>query len=251
MKAMKAKGERIVFVTAYDYTSALIADAAGVDAILVGDSLGNVIQGHSSTLPVELDHMVYHTAAVARGTTRAVVVADLSFGTFQCGVERTVDAAVKLAKAGAEAVKLEGPYLAEIREIDRAGIPVMGHLGFTPQSVHRFGGFKVQGRTDGDAIISAAKAIEEAGAFAIVLELIPHELAEQITKELTIPTIGIGAGPLCDGQVQVFHDLLGLTEHEFKHAKRYVQGRDLFLTAFSTYAEEVREGSFPTKDNSF
>lgn len=251
LRAMKSKGEKIVFVTAYDFTSGQIVDSAGVDAILVGDSLGNVVLGFDTTLPVGMAEMLHHVSATARGVTRALLVADMPFGSFQCGVERAVEAAVQLAKAGAEAVKLEGPFLEEVRAIEKAGIPVMGHIGFTPQSVNRFGGFKVQGRSDGDALIEAAKSLEDAGVFSIVLELVPADLALRITESVTCPTIGIGAGPGCDGQVQVFHDLLGLGELELRHAKRYAEGRALFFEAVQRYRDDVRSATFPGPENSF
>ncbi|HMS54822.1 MAG TPA: 3-methyl-2-oxobutanoate hydroxymethyltransferase [Fimbriimonadaceae bacterium] len=251
LRSMKAKGEKIAVITAYDYSSALLADAAGVDAILVGDSLGNVVLGYDTTVPVSLEDMERHVAAVSRGTSRAHVIGDLPFGSYQESVSQAVASSVRLMKAGAQSVKLEGAYTEAVEAIVRAGIPVCGHVGFTPQSVHAFGGFRVQGRENGDAVLDAALALEQAGVYAIVLELIPAALAESITARLSIPTIGIGAGPVCDGQVQVFHDLLGLTSGHFKHAKRYVEAGSILQEAIERYSEEVKNGSFPTSENSF
>lgn len=252
LAAMKQKGEKIVCLTAYDATSASILDEAGVDLLLVGDSLGNVIQGDRTTLKVSLDEMAYHTRCVARSVKRALLVADLPFGSYQASPEQAVRSSVELIKAGASAVKLEGAYTEAIRAIVMAGIPVMGHAGMTPQSVNAFGGFKVQGRAEGAERVKAdSSAIQEAGAFSIVLELIPAELARSITESLKIPTIGIGAGPHCSGQVQVWHDILGLGPEVFRHAKAYVSGRDLFMSAIGAYVEETKSGTFPGKENSF
>ena len=248
----KSKQQKIVTLTCYDFTSAQIAEAAGIDVILVGDSLGNVIQGHETTLPVTLEDICYHVACVAPAVENCLLVADMPFGTYNSTVAQAVDSAVELMRAGAGAVKLEGLYLDEIRAIHKAGIPVMGHAGLTPQSVHNFGGFKVQGKGDhAEALLSACKEIEEAGAFAVVLELVETAIATRISGELTIPTIGIGAGSGCDGQVQVWHDLLGLNESIFKHAKPYVQGRELFVEGIRQYISEVKSGEFPGKENSF
>jgi 3-methyl-2-oxobutanoate hydroxymethyltransferase len=250
---LKAKGQKIVSVTAYDVVSAAIAEEAGADFILVGDSLGNVILGLETTIPVELEDIEHHVRAARAGCRRALLVADLPFGSYQASVEQAVSSAVRLMKAGAEAVKLEGPYLDEIRAIVKAGIPVMGHLGMTPQSVNVFGGFRVQGKGEDDAerIKREALDLQEAGVFGMVLELIPGALAGEISRSLTVPTIGIGAGPECDGQIQVLHDVLGLNTGEFRHAKRYVDGRGLFLQGLTSYADEVRAGTFPTQDNTF
>lgn len=249
---LKSKQQKIVTITCYDFTSAQIAEAAGVDVILVGDSLGNVIQGHETTLPVTLEDICYHVACVAPAVENSLLVADMPFGTYNSSVSQAVDSAVELMRAGAGAVKLEGPYLEEIRAIHKAGIPVMGHAGLTPQSVHNFGGFKVQGKGDNASILlEICQQIEAAGAFSIVLELVESEIAGKISKELTIPTIGIGAGAGCDGQVQVWHDLLGLNETIFKHAKPYVNGRQLFVDGIRQYVDEVRSGEFPGKENSF
>jgi len=252
LATLKARREPIVCVTAYDVLSATLADAAGVDVILVGDSLGNVILGHPTTLPVSLEDMVRHTEAVARSASRAMVVADLPFGTYQISLERAMEAAVALMKAGAQAVKLEGDYPDRIAAMVQAGIPVMGHLGFTPQSVHALGGFRVQGRgEDADTVAAAASSIQQAGVFAMVLELIPTELAQRITAQCAVPTIGIGASAQCDGQIQVFHDILGLAETTFKHAKRFVDGRRVLSRGLKAYVKEVRDGSFPSEDQSF
>jgi 3-methyl-2-oxobutanoate hydroxymethyltransferase len=249
---MKASGIKVVCVTAYDFPSALIADASGVDVILVGDSVGNVVLGYETTLPVTLDQMVHHVTAVARAAKRALVIADLPFGSYQSSPAQAVDSAVALIKAGASAVKPEGAKLEAVQAILAAGIPVMGHVGLTPQSVHQFGGFKLQGKgTEGLAVVEAAKALDELGVFAMVLELIPIDLAKQISESISCPTIGIGAGPHCDGQVQVFHDILGLGTQYFRHTKRFVNGYDLFLNGIREYAEEVRSGCFPLSEHGF
>ena len=257
---MKAAGERITMVTAYDWTFARLLDAAGVELLLVGDSLGNVVQGHETTLPVTLDEMVYHTRMVARGSRRALVVGDLPFGSYQSSLERAVESAIRLVKeGGAAAVKLEGGLgmAATIEAIARIDVPVMGHVGLTPQSVHRMGGHKVQGRRRGRAaggrerVLDDARAVEEAGAFAVVLEGIPLDLAAEITEQLTIPTIGIGAGVFCDGQVLVLHDLLGLSARAPKFAKAYAALADEVVRAASAYVTEVKTAAFPTDAHSF
>jgi 3-methyl-2-oxobutanoate hydroxymethyltransferase len=252
LSLMKKKGEKIVCLTAYDASSAAMLDEAGVDVLLVGDSLGNVVQGGSTTLKVTLDEMAYHVRCVAGSVKRALVVGDLPFGTYQESPEQAVRSSVALIKAGAAAVKLEGAYTEAITAIARAGIPVMGHAGMTPQSVHSFGGFKVQGKKSAaDRVLADCVAIQDAGAFSLVLELIPAELSAKITQTLHISTIGIGAGPHCDGQIQVWHDLLGLNSEIFKHAKAYLQGRSLMTKAIASYTEEVKGGVFPTEENSF
>ncbi len=254
---LKRRGERIVVLTAYDYTTARIVDGAGVDALLVGDSLGMVIQGHETTLPVSLDDLLYHTRCVARAKPSALLVADLPFGTFQRGPEATLDASIRLVQeAGAEAVKIEGAEdrLLCIERVAKADIPVWGHLGLTPQSVHAFGGYLVQGRDDIDArrMVDAARKIEAAGASAMVLECIPAGLAEEITGNVGIPTIGIGAGPGCDGQVLVFHDLLGfIADFQPRFVKRYAEGATLLGEALRRFADEVRSGEFPASEHSF
>jgi 3-methyl-2-oxobutanoate hydroxymethyltransferase len=252
IRAMKGK-QKIVCLTAYDQPSAAIADAAGVDLILVGDSVGNVVLGYENTLPVSLDDMIHHTRAAAKGTKNALLVADMPFGSYQASAEDAVRSGIALIKAGAEAVKLEGDYVDAIQALVKAGIPVMGHVGMTPQSVNVFGGFKVQGRgKQADAVLEAAKRIEAAGAFSIVLEMIPAVVADKITRELSIPTIGIGAGPDCDGEVQVFHDIMGLHPGDpYKHTRRFLNAYEAMTLAAVEYAKAVREGTFPTKDNSF
>jgi 3-methyl-2-oxobutanoate hydroxymethyltransferase len=252
IRAMRKKGERIVCLTAYDAIFGEMADNAGVDLILVGDSVANTALGHETTIPVTLEEMTHHTRATRRGVKRALLVADLPFGSYQASVEQAVSASVALIKAGAEGVKLEGAYTDEIKAIVRAGIPVMGHVGMTPQSVNVFGGPRVQGKyEDAQSIIQNAKAVEEAGAFAVVLELIPAELAQRITEELSIPTIGIGAGVGCSGQIQVLYDLLGLSRLSFRHAKAFTEGYRCMTGAMEQYAHDVREGTFPGPENSF
>jgi 3-methyl-2-oxobutanoate hydroxymethyltransferase len=257
----KGSGRPIVALTAYDFPFARIADEAGVDLLLVGDSLGMVVQGLETTLPVSLDEMVYHTRMVARGRRRALLVADLPFLSYQVDPTTAVANAGRLIKdGGAEAVKLEGgSAMAEtIRRIASVDIPVMGHIGLTPQSVHRMGGHKVQGRRRGhapgqrDRLIDDALAVEEAGAFAIVLEGMPLDLAAEITEQLSIPTIGIGAGAHCDGQILVLHDVLGLCDRFApKFVKRYADLGATARDALRSYADEVRGKSFPTPAHSF
>jgi 3-methyl-2-oxobutanoate hydroxymethyltransferase len=251
-RTAKAEGRRLVCLTAYDVGMAEMADSAEVDMILVGDSLGNVVLGHKTTVPVTMTDIVHHLAAVRRGVRRALLVADMPFGSYQVSVEDGVRNAVTLMQAGADAVKLEGDYPELVAQLVRAGIPTMGHVGMTPQSVHQFGGFRVQGRDEAaDAVIAVAQRLEQAGAFGVVLELIPAVLAQRMTAMLWIPTIGIGAGRHCDGQIQVWHDVLGLGGKVHRHAKAYLQGRSLFEQALREYSEEVREGQFPTEDHSF
>lgn len=252
---MKAAGERIVMVTAYDAPGARAADAAGVDAILVGDSLGMTVLGYESTLPVTMGDMVRSTAAVARGTSHALVVADLPFLSYQVSVEDAVRNAGRLLVEGsAQAVKLEGGV--EVADLVGVlvdtGIPVMGHVGLTPQSVNVFGGYKTQGKDTEGAVdlIEDCLALEAAGAFAVVLELVPAELAHLVSEELTIPTIGIGAGVACDGQVQVFHDVLGIGDFTPRHARRYAEIGEAITTALAAYASDVRSGSFPAEEQS-
>jgi len=257
----KASGRPIVALTAYDFPFARIADEAGVDLLLVGDSVGMVVQGYDNTLPVTMDEMVYHTRMVARGRRRALLVADLPFLSYQVSPVDAVANAGRLIKEGAaEAVKLEGgAAVAEtIARIASVDIPVMGHIGLTPQSVHRMGGHKVQGRRRGQApgqrerLVDDALAVEDAGAFAIVLEGIPLDLAAEITERLAIPTIGIGAGPHCDGQILVLHDVLGLSERVSpRFAKRYADLWSAARGAVEAYAGEVRGNAFPTLAHSF
>jgi len=257
IRALKRRGEPIVMLTAYDFPSARLVDQAGADIILVGDTLGMVVLGYDTTVPVTMDEMLHHVKAVTRGAKRAFVVADMPFMSYQTGPDDALrNAARFLKEAGAHAVKLEGGVaVAEtVRALVDAGIPTMGHIGLTPQSVHQFGGWKVQGKTPQSAIrlMNDAQKLERAGAFAVVLELVPTPLARLITKRLRVPTIGIGAGVDCDGQVQVFHDLLGLFE-EFtpKHTKRYAEAGELIRNALAAYATDVRESRFPTEEQSF
>ena len=257
----KASGRPIVALTAYDFPFARIADEAGVDLVLVGDSLGMVVQGGDTTLPVTMDEMVYHTRMVARARRRALVVADLPFLSYQVSATDAVANAGRLVKeGGAEAVKLEGgcAVAATIERIASVDIPVMGHIGLTPQSVHRMGGHKVQGRRHGQApgqrerLIEDALAVEAAGAFAIVLEGIPCDLAAELTEQLAIPTIGIGAGVDCDGQILVLHDVLGLGERTPpRFAKRYADLWSAAREAIGAYSNDVRGGVFPTAAHSF
>ncbi|WP_258360660.1 3-methyl-2-oxobutanoate hydroxymethyltransferase [Moorella sulfitireducens (nom. illeg.)] len=257
LQAMKERGEKITMVTAYDYPSALLADRAGMDMLLVGDSLGMVVLGYQSTVPVTMDEMVHHTRAVMRATPAALVVADMPFLSYQAGIRDAVYNAGRLVKeGGADAVKLEGgrAMAPVVRAIVDAGIPVMGHLGITPQSVVQLGGYRVQGREQeaADKIAADAAALVEAGAFSLVLECVPAELARRVTGELPVPTIGIGAGPHCDGQVLVYHDLLGLFDRfKPKFVKRYVNLNEAIIKALTDYREEVRQGKFPDEEHSF
>jgi 3-methyl-2-oxobutanoate hydroxymethyltransferase len=261
LRRMKEAGDPIAMVTAYDATAARLVASAGIDVVLVGDSLGMAVQGHDSTLPVTLDQMVYHSAMVRRGLERAGgrahLVGDLPFGSYQAGVDDAVRSAMRLvAEGGVAAVKLEGgaDYHEVIRRIVRAGVPVMGHIGLTPQSVHKMGGYVVQGK-DSDkaqAILKDARALEAAGCYAIVLECIPVELARIVTGQLRIPTIGIGAGPHCDGQVLVVTDLLAL-DPSFtpKFVKRFAEAGDAIRAAVAAYADEVKASAFPDDAHSF
>jgi 3-methyl-2-oxobutanoate hydroxymethyltransferase len=251
LKEMKKRGEKIAMLTAYDAAMARLLDKAGLDVLLVGDSLGMVLLGYETTLPVMLDDMIHHTRAVARGVRRALVVADMPFLTYQVSVTEAVRNAGRLIQeGGAHAVKIEGgcPVLDAARRLVEVGIPVMGHLGLLPQSVHQLGGFRPQARREEEAqrLIADAKALEEAGTFAVVLESIPSEVARAVTSELSIPTIGIGAGPHCDGQVLVSYDALGLSD-EFvpPFVKQYAQLAEQVVEAAKAYAEEVREGKYP------
>jgi len=253
LQKMKAQGKRFAMVTAYDYTAAQIADRAGIPAILVGDSLGQVMLGHGSTVPVTIDDMVHHASAVVRGAENALVVGDLPFLSYP-DVSSAIDASRRLMQeAGVQAVKLEGGVSVApiVRRLVELGIPVMGHLGFTPQSVNQIG-MKVQAKERDAArqLIADADALAGAGAFAVVLELIPASLARALTKRLPIPTIGIGAGPDCDGQVQVWHDLFGLfSDFRPRHAKRYADLADVIASGLKNYAAEVSGGQFPAKEN--
>jgi 3-methyl-2-oxobutanoate hydroxymethyltransferase len=249
----RTRGVKLTVLTAYDFTTARLLDDAGVDAILVGDSLGMVMQGHPNSLSVTLDEVIYHTRCVARGVKRALLIADLPFMTYQVSPEQAVMSAGRIIKeGGAHAVKVEGGErsAAAVAAITRTDIPVMGHIGLTPQSVHRFGGFRVQ--RDEERLLNDARAIADAGAFALVVECVPAELAARITAELTIPTIGIGAGSGCDGQVLVIQDMLGMFE-EFqpRFAKRYAELGGEIRRAVGQYCREVREGTFPGPEHSF
>lgn len=253
---MKVRGERIPMLTAYDYASAQMLDAAGLPILLVGDSMGMVMLGYDSTLPVTVDDIIRHTQAVVRGSKRALVVADLPFGSFQISPEETMRHATRIMKeAGPQALKLEGGVRSaeSVRALTKAGIPVMGHVGMTPQSVNAFGGFKVQGKTEtaARALLDDVAALEAAGVFAIVLELVPAELARLVTERTSVPTIGIGAGPYCDGEVQVLHDILGLfPDFTPRHTKRYAELGAAMREAATAYMAEVRERAFPTQQQS-
>lgn len=256
IKDMKQKGKRIPMLTAYDYATAKLIDGVGVPLILVGDSLGMVVLGYESTIPVTMDEMLHHTKAVVRGTEQALIIGDMPFMTYHASISEALHNAARfIQEGGAQAVKLEGgEVMAEtVRRIVDCGIPVMGHIGLTPQSVHQLGGFKVQGKTQEAAmrLVKDACALEEAGAFGIVLETIPTPLAKLITKKIKVPTIGIGAGPFCDGQVQVVSDLLGLfTDFVPRHAKQYAKLSDIIKQAVGDYVNEVQAGTFPTEKQS-
>ncbi|HEY5542337.1 MAG TPA: 3-methyl-2-oxobutanoate hydroxymethyltransferase [Candidatus Binatia bacterium] len=254
---MKQRGETITCLTAYDYSFARILDEAGVELLLVGDSLGCVVQGNHNTLAVTMDEMVYHTRLVVRGRKRALVIGDMPFLSYQVSKEQALANAGRfLQEGGAEAVKLEGGLHVKetIAAIVRAGIPVMGHIGLTPQSLHQFGGYKIQGKDSArrDMLLRDALAVEEAGAFSVVLEGMPLDLAREITGRLTIPTIGIGAGSHCDGQVLVVHDMLGLFE-DFrpKFVKQYADLKSVMTGAVKGFIRDVKEGKFPAEEHSF
>ncbi len=256
LREMKVRGEKIVMLTAYDASFAAQCDAAGVDIILVGDSLGMVVQGHDSTLPASLDHLVYHSAAVARGNATALVLADLPFMTFRDVATALTSAARLMAEGGAAMVKVEGAgyVLDVIRALVERQIPVCAHLGLTPQSVHAFGGYKVQGKSKvaGERLMDEALAVQEAGASLLVLECIPADLAVRITEALTIPTIGIGAGVHCDGQVLVLYDMLGVTPGKKpRFSKDFLAGKGSVQEAIKAYVNAVRSGSFPAAEHSF
>ena len=257
IKEMKQKGEKITMLTAYDYTTAKIIDEVGIPLILVGDSLGMVVLGYESTIPVTMEEMLHHTKAVVRGTKRTMVIGDMPFMTYHINVDQALGNAARfIQEGGAQAVKLEGGVTVaeKVSRIVSCGIPVMGHIGLTPQSIYQFGGFKVQGKTPESAVrlLKDAQALEEAGAFAIVLETVPTPLATLITQKVGIPTIGIGAGIGCDGQVQVINDILGsFSDFVPKHAKQYAKLADIISTAVTEYDNEVKAGSFPTDKQSF
>jgi len=253
----KAERKKISMITAYDYPFALIADEAGMDGILVGDSVGMVVQGLENTLPVTMDEMIYHVKMVSRAVKNAMVIGDMPFMSYHGDKDEAVKNAGRFLKeAGASAIKLEGGAEVEglIRAMTRADIPVMAHIGLTPQAIHRMGGFKVQGRSEEAArnLLKEAHMVEDAGAYALLLEAIPMDLAKRITEELLIPTIGIGAGPHCDGQVLVLHDVLGLFERFVpKFVKRYADLRKVALEAMTAYRDEVERGLFPLDEHSF
>jgi 3-methyl-2-oxobutanoate hydroxymethyltransferase len=256
VREMKVKKEKIVMLTAYDYSIAKLVDEAGIPLILVGDSLGMVILGYESTIPVTMDDMIHHTKAVVRGTKQSMVIGDMPFMTYHTSTADALrNAARFIQEGGAQAVKLEGGVTVAdtVKRIVECGIPVMGHIGLTPQSVHQFGGHRVQGKTPeaAERLVKDAQALEQAGAFAVVMELVPAPLAKLVTQKLSIPTIGIGAGPDCDGQVQVISDLLGLfSDFVPKHAKQYVKLAGSIKTALADYISEVKGGKFPTSQNS-
>jgi len=257
IQQMKRRGEPIPMVTAYDYTAARIVNASGIPMILVGDSMGHVVLGHDSTIPVTVDDIVNASAAVVRGTTKPLIVADMPFLSYQIDAETALRNAARLIQeGGAQAVKLEGGKSVApiVRRLADAGLAVMGHIGLTPQHVNRLGGYRVQGKSEfaANQIIEDALALQEAGAFAVVLELIPVELAKKITEKLDIPTIGIGAGVHCDGQVQVFHDMLGLDpDFRPRHSGKYAELAPIIKDALVRYSDDVRDGTFPTDDQSF
>jgi len=256
IRKKKAKGERFAALTAYDIVTARLVDEAGVPLILVGDSLGMVVLGYDSTIPVTLDDIIHHTRAVVRGSRKALVVADLPFMTYHKNAEQALDSAGRcLQEGGAQAVKLEGGRMIAptVARLTGAGIPVMGHLGLTPQSIHQLGGFKAQGKDVARAqeLLDDAIALEEAGAFAIVLECVPTQLSKVITERLSIPTVGIGAGPFCDAEIQVVSDTLGwFSDFVPKHAKQFAKLADAAAEALGQYVEEVEAGSFPTEKES-
>jgi 3-methyl-2-oxobutanoate hydroxymethyltransferase len=253
---MKQKGHKIAALTAYDAPTAALLDEAGVDVILCGDSVGMVKLGYESTLPVTIEEMLHHTRAVKRGVSRALLVADMPYLSYELDVKEGVRNAGRLIKeGGAAAVKLEGgmEMAPVVKELLRVNIPVMGHLGLTPQAVHKLGGYKVQGRRPQEAekMLTDAKVLEAAGAFCLVLECVPPSVASEITRKVGIPTIGIGAGPDCDGQILVIDDMLGMSEASLKFVKRYAELRPLMAKAAASYCKEVREGSFPAAEHQF
>lgn len=255
LQKMKAEGEKIAMLTAYDASFAALMEAAGVDVLLVGDSLGMTVQGRTSTLPVSLADMCYHTAAVARGTKNSMIVADLPFGAYQQSKEQAFAASAELMAAGAHMVKLEGGvWMAETTEfLQMRGIPVCAHIGLTPQSVFAFGGYKVQGRGDkAQALLNDARAHDEAGAALVLMECVPAALAKQVSESVRCPTIGIGAGVDCDGQVLVMHDMLGVFPGKTaKFVKNFMQGQESIQAAVQAYVHEVKEKTFPSEEHTF
>jgi len=257
LKDMKKKGEKIAMITAYDCISASIAEEAGIDLLLVGDSLGNVVLGYENTLPVTVNDILQHTQAVRRGSTKSFVISDMPFLSFQVSEEKAIEnCGLMLKEGGANAVKLEGgiEIAPLVKRLTTFGIPVMGHLGLTPQSINQIGGYRVQGKTEDEkrTLLKSASALEDAGAFAVVLELMVEETAKEITESLMIPTIGIGAGRYCDGQVLVWHDLLGINKgFRPKFLKTYEDLYDKILTALKRYSSDVKSGAFPEESNVF
>ncbi len=257
IRNMKFQGEKISMLTAYDFTIATLVDAAGTEIILVGDSAANVMAGHETTLPITLDQMIYHAQCVVRGAKRALVVVDLPFGTYQSDPQKALESSVRIMKeSGAHAIKLEGGKEIEesIRRIVNAGIPVMGHLGLTPQSIYQFGSYKVRAKEDEEAekLLSDAKLLEELGCFSLVMEKIPADLASKVTAEINIPTIGIGAGAGCDGQVLVVHDMLGLNnEFKPKFVRKYLNLEDQIHQAIGQYVSDVKSGDFPNANEQY
>lgn len=256
VRSMKGK-EKISMLTSYDYTLAQMVDAGGIDVILVGDSASNVMAGHETTLPITLDQMIYHAQSVVRGAQRCLVVVDLPFGTYQSDPQRALDSAVRIMKeSGAHAIKLEGGREVQksIQKIVNAGIPVMGHLGLTPQSIYQFGTYKVRAKEDAEAekLLDDAKLMEELGVFSLVMEKIPADLAKKVTESISIPTIGIGAGPNCDGQVLVLHDMLGMT-HEFKpkFLRQYLNLNEEITNAVQRYVADVKSVDFPNENEQY
>lgn len=252
----KREKRKITMISTYDYWSAKICEEAGVDCILVGDSVGMVVQGLETTLPVTLEQMIYHAKAVRKGAPNTFIIVDMPFMSYQVGPEDALKNAGKIMKeTGANAVKIEGgeEVVDIIQKLISSGIPVMGHLGLTPQSVHALGGYRVQGKTEHQQkkIINDSKALEQAGVFSIVLEAVPSHLAKDITEFVEIPTIGIGAGDFTDGQVLVFHDMMGFFDKSPKFVKRYVEGKDLFIQALKQFKQEVQEGKFPEKKHTY
>lgn len=257
LQKMKASGKKISMLTAYDYSFARLIDASGIDVILVGDSASNVMAGHETTLPITLDQMIYHASSVIRGAARSLVVVDLPFGSYQSNGDIALASAIRIMKeTGAHAVKMEGgeEIIDSIKRIISAGIPVMGHLGLTPQSIYKFGTYNVRAKeeTEAQKLISDANVLQEAGCFGLVLEKIPAELAKKVSTQLTIPTIGIGAGPHCDGQVLVMHDMLGInTEFKPRFLRQYMNISEQVTKAVQQYVNDVRSGNFPSSSESY
>ncbi len=257
LRKMKFDKEKITMITAYDFTTAKMVDAGGIDAILIGDSAANVMAGHETTLPITLDQMIYHTQCVVRGVDRALIVADLPFGSYQSNPEKALESAVRMMKeGGAHSIKIEGGKEIEksIIKIVNAGIPVMGHLGLTPQSIYQFGTYKVRAKDDEEAekLLSDAKLLEKLGCFALVLEKIPADLAKRVSESISIPTIGIGAGAGCDGQVLVYHDMVGMNKgFSPKFLRRYLDLYTEITGAVSSFVKDVKTGDFPNENESY